>query len=169
MRPTLEDVRGLQNFSQSFRWAVDLQSPGGLSGNDFNFRAVTGSVPNMNPTSTEIVIRGNTVTQPGIADWTRTIDMVLIETADFRVAEFIRQWREMCWSTDGGVTGRTRNKRELEGTLIMHLLDNQDNMMKTYVLKGVFPATVNYGELSDSAADPWKPTITFAFDYFTEE
>lgn len=168
MRPTLEDIRGLQNFSQQFRWAIDLQAPVGLSGDDFNFRAVTTSVPNMNPTSTEISIRGNTVKQPGIADFTRTIDVTMIETNDFTIADMIDQWRNMCWDTSGGVTGRTMNKKQLEGTLIMHQLDNQDNVLVTYVLKGVYPETVAYGEMSDNVADPWKPVITFAFDYFTK-
>lgn len=173
-RPNLENLRSLGNFTQAFRWVVEFEKlPSALSsyegGDGINFRAESSGIPKLNPQSSEVVIRGHKVKQPGIGEYENTITLTLIETVDNFVSNFIRQWRELCWQTEGGSTGITQSKEDVEGTLILTRLNNVDDPIWQYKLFGVFMETGEMGQdLDASTPDPFKPALTLSFDYFND-
>jgi hypothetical protein len=168
MRPTLEDIRGLSNLTQAFRWNIAIEAPVAIDSAAFNLRCLTAGIPVMAPQATETTIRGHKIKEPGIATFTNTIDVTCVEAVDNTIANFIREWRELCWSVEGGVTGVMQDKADLEGKVIMFRLDNLDNPIYQYELIGVFIENATFGDLAEESADPFKPTITFSYDYFTE-
>lgn len=171
LRPSLEEVRSLSNLTQQFRWGIEIVKAPNIAPIDsysVNLRAVSTTVPNANPTKTETIIRGHKIFENGIMDWVNTIDLTLVEAVDNIIARWIATWREGCWSRQGGVTGITQNKVDLEAIITLHRLDNKDQRIGSYTLHGVLLETTNYGELVAEAPDSIKPQLTLSYDYFIE-
>lgn len=176
LRPSLDDIRGLGNFTQMYRWGLMISEfPSALSGtraytsDDINFRAESADVPTLSGTSTETLIRGHKVKQPGLYDYGGQWNLTCIETIDKKIASFLRDWRELCWQTTNGSTGITHYMDELTGTIILAQLDGKNNAIWWYKLIGVFLETVDWGGQFDAqTAEPMKPAITFAFQRFVD-
>ncbi len=173
-RPNVENLRSLGNLTQCFRWVVEFEKlPSALSsykGDGINFRAESTDVPKCNPQNVEIVIRGHKVKQPAVGEYENTINLTLVEFTDSFVSNFVRGWRELCWQTDNGSTGITQNKADLEAVMITTRLNNKDEPIWQYKFFGVFLETVDPGgSLDASTAEPFKPALTFSFDYFNDK
>lgn len=173
-RPSVDNIRSLPNFTQLFRWAIAFSSPPSAvdyPGNEaINFRAESQSLPTLSPGSTEIVIRGNKIKEPGIADYGNQITLTCVETVDSIISEFISSWQNACWEMSEGSTGKTRDKKDLEATMVITRLNNMDEPIYKYELFGVFLETEDAGgELGSDSADPLKPVLTLSFDRFTRE
>ena len=171
LRPSLSEIRGLSNFSQQFRWGVEVIKPPNVAPIDttnLNLRAISTTVPTANPTKTEIIIRGHKIFENGIMDWLNTIDLTLIETNNNIIARWVSNWRQGCWDRTGGVTGVTQNKVDLEAIIAIHRLNNMDYAIGTYILYGVLLENVTYGELVAESADAIRPVLTLSYDYFDE-
>lgn len=173
LRPTVENLRAIGQVTQTFRWTVEFQDlPAALSawkGNAINFRAESITTPKLNPTSFEVVIRGSKAKYPGIGDYENTITLVCIETIDNNISNFLKTWRELCWQSEGGSSGITQNKEDLEATLHIFRLDNKDQPIWMYKLFGCFLETGESGDLDATTVDPLKPSLTISFDYFNDK
>lgn len=173
IRPSIENVRSLGNFVQSFRWGIQFEKfPAmllGYTSDDINFRAESTTIPKLTGTSVEYMIRGQKVKQPGIHDYGNQITLTCIETVDSKIANFVRSWREICWQTTQGGTGITQYKSNVEATIIIIRLDNLNNPIWYYKLFGCFLEDVEWGnDLDGQTADPLKPAMQISFDYFND-
>lgn len=187
LRPSVNQIRKLGNFTQMFRWAIELERvPDKLSsliptnygnGRDassaFNIRAMSATVPEKTGTSTEIQIRGNKVRQPGLVEYTSPFTCTLYETNDVWVQQLLWAWHNLYWDTNlrntqGDSSGLTEFKADLEGIIKLTQLNNLDQPIYEYRLIGAYIESYSRGDFSESAADPMQPNISFAFDYFTE-
>jgi hypothetical protein len=173
MRPDLETLRQLGNFTQLFRWFVEFEKfpnlvPG--PGSDaINWRAESISIPKLNPMSTEYIIRGQKIKQPGIGDYENTITLTCMETVDNIISQYIHDWREVCWETNNGSTGKTHYKSEIEAIMRITRLDNMDAPIWAYKLIGCYLETSEPGgDLDGSTSDPLKPNLVISFDYFND-
>jgi len=171
MRPSLETIRGLANFTQMFRWYVEFEKfpnlvPG--PGSDaINWRAESIGIPKLNPMSTEYQIRGHKVKQPGIGDYENTIVLTCIETIDNVISQFVHDWQEVCWESENGSTGKTNSKEDIEAIVRLTRLDNMDQPIWVYKLFGCYLETSDSGgDLDGATSDPLKPALTLSFDYF---
>ena len=174
LRPSIENLRAIGQVTQAFRWSVDFEKvPSVLDswkGSAINFRAESVTIPKLNPTATELVIRGNKVKFPGIGDYENTITLVCVETIDNNISRFMKAWRELCWQSENGSPGITQNKEDLEATMIITRLDNKDSPIWLYKLFGCFLETGESGGTLDAATvDPLKPELTLSFDYFNDK
>ena len=173
-RPNIENLRSLGNFTQAFRWVVEFtELPSALSsykGDGINFRAESTGIPKLNPQSSEVVIRGHKIKQPGVGEYENTITLTMVEFVDNYVSEFVRRWRELCWETENGSTGLTHDKKDLEATMITTRLNNMDKPIWQYKFFGVFLETAEPGaDLDASTSEPLKPALTLSFDYFNDK
>lgn len=172
LRPSVDGIRKLGNFTQIFRWNVSFEKiPNGISisSEDINFRAESSTVPTLTGTSTEIVIRGNKVRQPGIHGYNSPITLTLMETVDNKIANFIKEWREKCWKISEGSAGVSENKDELEAVIVLTRLNNKDEAIWRYKLIGCYLEGAERGDLDAQTADPMKPALAIAYDRFEEE
>jgi hypothetical protein len=171
-RPSLEGLRNIGNWTQTFRWWVDIEEPPPavtVDSEAINFRAESIEIPKANPMSTEIIIRGHKKKQIGIVDYTNTIALTCVETVDNVVSQFVRDWREACWQTDNGSTGISHSQKDVEARIKIMRLDNRDNPIWQYILYGCFLETFEPGGPLDGATpEPLKPAITVSFDYFND-
>jgi len=173
-RPSIEQIRNVGNFTQMFRWNVEFEKfPNLVSGpgsEAINFRAESVTIPKLDPNAVEINLRGHKVKQPGIATYGNQITLTCVETVDNIIAQFIHDWREKCWESDNGGTGKTHYKSELEATILITRLDNMDQPIWIYKLFGCFLETNEAGgDLGGDSADPLKPQLVLSFDYFNDK
>jgi len=172
VRPNLEALRNLGNFTQSFRWYVEFESLpsalGSFSSDDINFRAESTGLPKLATTSSEIQIRGHKVKQPGIAEYQGPITLTCIETIDNKIASFVKAWKELCWQTEEGSTGKTQNMADLQAVMRITRLDNMDQPIWWYKLFGCYLESTEYGDLDGTTADPFKPALSITYQYYNE-
>lgn len=171
LRPSIENLRSLGNWSQSFRWNVSfINFPNYLSyiptNDDINFRAESISIPELQVETTEIQIRGNKVRQSGLGTYNSPITLTLIETINPVCLKFLSAWQEICWHTKDGSIGTTEYKKDLQCDMQLLLLDNLDNPYYRYELIGCFLEGATKGDVDASNGDPLKPQLSIAYDYF---
>lgn len=169
-RPTIEQIRSLGDFAPLFRWNVQFIPPAGVTGfpdsEKLNLRCESAGIPKATNNQFNVSIRGHKVNQPGIMDYSGTIELTFVETVDNTILSFIRAWREAQWATE---TGRSSApKSQLQGQVIMTQLDNQDSEIWQYTLIGAILGDYNPGNL-DNTGDAQKPSVTLTFDYFKDE
>lgn len=184
LRPSVESLRALGNWSQTFRWNVDfVTTPRCLTGGgdepesgrawasllpeDINFRAESMSIPEKEIETTEIQIRGSKVRQEGVGNYNSPITLTLVETIDPVALDFLSDWQEAAWRTRDGSLGTTRYKSNIECEMRLQLLDSEDLAYYEYILIGCQPATGTVGDVDAGTGDPLKPAIGIFFDYFT--
>jgi hypothetical protein len=173
-RPTLSDVRKLGNFASAFRWGVVFNTMPNKIENapnpeDINFRAESMGIPEKEVETIDIQIRGHKKRQKGVATYNSPITLVLNETTNGLVQRFIRDWAEICWKTGDGGAGTSENQEDIECEICLYLLDNLDKPYMKYVLYGCQYDTATKGDPDAATADPLKPSISIAYDYFTCE
>ena len=173
-KPTLDNIRSVGSFSQLFRWDFSFDSiPSGLGGSfggftseDLNLRCVTSELPKLTGTSSEINLRGLKKKQPGIYAPPGPITIQFMETVDGAVSQAIKAWRDLCWNMQ---TGASVNTSELEATIRLTLLDQQDAGFMEYVLYGCYLEDYEAGgTLDGTTADPLRPSMVISYDYFED-
>lgn len=180
LRPSVNQLRKLGNFSQMFRWGIKVvQFPKKLTqwqntSQDFNIRALSATVPEKVGSSTEIQIRGNMVRQPGIVTYTSPWNCTLMETNDTYAQQMLKDWHNLYWDTNlrvtsGNSSGLTEFKADVEGIIELYQLNNLDEPIYKYTLIGVYPESYQRGDFDGSTAEPMQPAISFVLDYFLEE
>lgn len=164
-RPALEEIRSLGNFAHNFRWNMKIVKIDWEQDMQ-NVRCVSSGIPKRTGTSTEIMVRGHKVKQPGVYNYEGTLTFTFVETVDRAVLTSIENWVEGCWETNTGVT---LSNADVKSEVVLELLDNLDNVISTYALHGCFPESFDPigGDLTDgSDAGLSKPTLTLSYDYY---
>lgn len=168
-KPTVENIRGLGDFQTLFRWDlsfVKFPNIGTYPGSEsLNFRCQSTTMPKTTNQKIKNSIRGNYTYQPGIQEYDGQITLTFIETVDNTVKNMIRAWREAVWNTNTGASG---SKADVEGTLLLTLLNNQDQPIWPITLIGAFLEDHDLGQLESEASDSMKPTLIFSYDYYKD-
>lgn len=170
LRPTKGQVRQIGEVAQAFRWGISFarQPPAVSVPENFNLQCTSTEMPKTEAGQLiDINIRGHHIQRPGIYDDTHTIALNFIETVDSQISEFLRTWREAVWSRDVGVQ---QPLALCTGDLILIRLDNMDNPIWKYVLKGCYIQDYEPGgELGGDTSDALRPVLTLYYDTFTDE
>lgn len=170
-RPNIDNLRGIGDIATVLNWNVTfITMPSGIqtttTSEDINLRCESTDLPKSTGTSTEIVIRGHKIKQPGVYTPSGQITLTTIETVDNKISSFIRAWREGCWATGTGVQ---KKKSEVEAVIKISRLNRQDEVIWEYTLYGAYlEDTDPGGQLQGASADPLKPTLVLSYDKFTD-
>lgn len=169
-RPTIDQLRQMGDFLTMYRWDMIIVPPAAITGinsEKLNFRCETTELPKMTGTSVEVNLRGHKIKQPGIYNYTNTISLTFVETTDVVLHDFVRKWREALWKVKTGVSAAPKN--QLQGSLILRQLNNQDVGVWEYTLTGVYVEDYDFGQLDGTSSDSQKPQVTFSYDYFDDK
>ena len=175
-RPDIEQLVSLGNFSQLFRWRVEIpkiprvlasQYNANQLSDGINFRAESMTIPEANVESTEIQIRGHKLHQAGIVTYNSPITLTMPETIDHWVLDFVGRWQYASWEATES-RGRTAYKLDLCGEVNLYLLDNTDRPYYLFQLHYCQPENVAKGDVDAGTGDPLKPQLSLAYDYFTK-
>lgn len=171
-RPTIGQIRGVGDFQTVHRWNMRFASfpliGAGLAtpvAEDLNLRCESATVPKLTTQSIEINIRGHKVKQPGISNYDNVWTLTFVETVDTKIRSFFKGWRESIWQTRTGITA---DKADLEATVILEQLNNQDDTVWQYTLFGVYLEDGDFGSLDGATSDAQKPNFTLSYDFFDD-
>lgn len=167
----IDNVRSLPDFQAVYKWDLQfLQLPavgpfGFPLAEGLNLRCESSSLPSTSNQKIEIYQKGHKVFQPGINEYNGTIELTFTETVDNYISKFILAWREMIWATR---SGSSFDKNDVEAVVQIVRLNQQDEAIWQYNLKGVFLEAYELGTLESATSDIMRPSVTLSFDYFTE-
>ena len=169
-RPSKANLRRIGEIASMYRWNVAFgQTPSAITvPPNFNLQCSSVALPKKDAgQSVEIKIRGHSIKRPGIYDDSHQITMNFIETVDNQVSTFLKSWRDALWDPDTGVQ---MPLSAVQGDVIITRLDNQDNEIWTYDLKGCYLEDYDPtgGELGADASEVLRPTITLYYDTFED-
>ena len=167
MRPTIEKIRGEQDFQTIFRWNMEVIRPPSGLGNlvtDLDVLCISHEIPKKIVEPITISIRGHKVKQPGIATYSDTITLIFAETVSHKITDFIEQWSELVWSLR---EGKSISASAAKADIQLRLLNNSDVEVYEYLLKGCLYNDTDPGGIPDGETnDIRKPNLIMTMDYF---
>lgn len=172
MKISIDQLRQLPDYAQVTKWNVTfitLPTIGPLAlgiSEQLNLRTETIDQPKAAVANFPVQIRGHKTMHPGIIDYGNTFTIRFTETVDSAIYTLIKAWREMMWSSR---QGKAFKKVDLEGTIMLELLDNEDNVRARTTYYGVMYQDADPGALDGSTSDALKPGVTFSFDFFIDD
>lgn len=168
---TIDQLRALPDYAQVTKWDINfvtLPAVGALGfpvSDGLNFRCESVELPKGTMQKYEVQTRGHKVFNPGIIDYGNTFTITFSETVDNFIFNFVKAWRELVWSSR---QGQSFSKQDVEATILITMLDNQDVSRAKYTMHGCFYEDADFGTLDGATSDAQKPTLTLSFDYFVE-
>lgn len=182
--PTINNIRGLADFATVYQWTVeilnaDMGTANGFNtlaypdGEQLNWRCESHEIPNASNNPVAVQIRGHRVFQPGIQEYSNTINLVFVETVDNLVTNFLRSWREACWQTEVGYqfpkgSGKVPAGAGTDSAIRLIRLNRQLEEIWEYQLYGCWLQSYNQGTLDGSSSEAFKPTMTIQYDYYDD-
>lgn len=168
---SIDQLRNLPDYAQVTKWDISFLTlpaigPLGLLVSDaLNVRCESVEIPKVSVQKFEVMVRGHKTMQPGLIDYGNSISLTFTETVDNTIRKLVKGWRELIWSSR---QGRSFPKKDLEATLLITELDNQDKVRSKITVYGCFLESDDFGTLDGSTSDAIKPSITLSFDYFVD-
>ncbi len=166
-RPSINQIRSFSGLALSYRWNIQFTKFPAVGTypdtEELNLRCETTEFPKMTIEPAEVLLRGHKVTYPGRGDIQNTITVAFIETDDFLINSIADEWMKAVYEQ---VSGKVGVKKEIEGTISMYLLDTEENRKYYFTLYGAWISDLDRGTGEAGGAEPFRPQITFTFDYF---
>lgn len=167
LRPSIEQVRGLQHHQSMYDWGIQFFGlPNILSGfdsDDLNTRCQTVDLPSRSIEEISIDLRGHKVFQHGKINYGNTLAMTLYETQDSKVQDFLNAYMNMQWTP---ITGSQVPKSLNQCNFVLSLLNSENSPTYQYTIVGAwlkdYKASGSLG--SNSEVLSWN--LTWQFDYF---
>jgi hypothetical protein len=168
LRPTIEDLSQLGMHASYYNWGLQFISlPSALSNfttDDLNTRAVSFSAPTRTQEATPIALRGHTVYQHGIMSYDNPLTLVLHETIDSKVGNFLEAWMDLQWTP---IAGSQVPKSMNQASFLLTLLDSEDKARKYYTIVGAWITHFDHGgDYEATNSDTVKYTIQLQYDYY---
>jgi hypothetical protein len=168
---SIDQLRALPDYAQVTRWDVTfLQLPAvGALGfpvvDDINLRCESVETPKATNQKFEVQTRGHKTLHSGIMDYGNSMVLTFTETVDNFTFNFVKAWRELCWSSR---QGQAFPKADLEATILLTMLDNEDNARAAWKIYGAFYEADDFGTLDGSTSDAIRPTLTLSYDFYVD-
>ena len=168
IRPSITEVRSLGDMASMIRWGLAFSklptAVTELDSSQINLRANSMDLPKSTSQKSTSNIRGHKVHQAGELDYSDSINFTLLEAVDTKVMKFLQEWREMTWRTISGIQAL---KSDYEATVLMYLLNNQDEVRDTYKLTGCWLLDFDPGgQMVSEGSELMRPTMTLAYDFY---
>lgn len=166
----MDQVRALADFQSLHKFDFELASPPpGVSSPpsvELNLRCASTDLPKMTITPLDIELHGHHIKRVGKGDTEHQITVTFIETVDLPVLNWINEWHTACWDQNTGVSKATP---EVQGTILLRLLDNENQPTMTYRLIGCWLESADPGQPDGASADAMRPTLTISYDRYEAE
>ena len=166
-RTSLQDVRALPDALQQYNWDIIVPSmPGTPNSRAFTIKAITTSIPGAQIEPTQIQLHGVTVKEAGIAKWTNTLPITMLETRDNSTRDMIRRWQRMARDP---LTNTGSYKSIYQTTIEMLLYDDVPQVTKRLRLVGCFPENLDDASVDSGQSGAVQFNVTMSFDYVEED
>lgn len=168
---SIDQLRALPDYAQVTRWDINfvtLPAVGALGfplADSLNFRCSSVEIPKTTNQKFPVSVRGHKTFHSGIQDYGNTMTLTFNETVDNTLFNFVKAWRELIWSSR---QGQSFSKADIEATLLITLLDNQDNVRSKYTVYGCFLEADDFGTLDSETSDIIRPSLTLSYDFYVD-
>jgi hypothetical protein len=168
---SIDQLRALPDYAQATKWNVvfitlPTLGPFTLGTTDaLNLRTTKIDQPKAKINNFEVQVRGHKTIHPGIIDYGNEFKITFTETVDSAIYKLIQAWREIMWSSR---QGQAFAKADVEATILLELLDNEDNVRAQTTYYGCMYKDHTPGELDGSTSDALKPDLTLSYDFFID-
>jgi hypothetical protein len=168
---TIDQIRALPDFAQVTKWDLTFVTLPGVgafgfpSSEDLAIRVESIEMPKATNQKFEVQLRGHKTMHSGILDYGNTMTITFAETVDNKIFNLVKAWRELVW---GSRQGNSFSKSDLEATLLLTLLDNQDVERAKYTIFGCFYEADDFGTLDGTTSDAIKPALTLSYDFYVD-
>jgi hypothetical protein len=168
---TIDQLRSLPDYALTTRWDINfvtlpaVGALGGFLGDTLNFRCSSVTLPKSTNEKFEVGVRGFKTRHTGIQNYESTMTLTFNETVDNTIFNFVKAWRELIWSSR---QGSSFSKEDVEATLLITLLDNQDAPRAKYTVYGCFLEDSDFGELVGEGSEAQKATLTLSVDHWVD-
>lgn len=151
------------------RWTFNITNPpqGLTFPEKLMIRVTTTGLPKAEVERTVVELGGHTINYNGKTKKAGQLTVTFVEGVDASVTEFIYQWMQKQWGSDGkDTTGKQSKTAEVKADIQIQLLDGNDVATQTYNLIGCLPSIGDAGGELGQTADPMKPQLTLDYDDF---
>ena len=168
---SIDELRAQPDYAQLTKWDITFVTLPAVGAFGFpvsdalNMRCESVELPKATNQKFEVMIRGHKTMHSGILDYGNTMTLTFVETVDNTIFNFVKAWRELCWSSR---QGQAFPQSDLEATILLTLLDNQDKPRAKYTVYGCFYESDDFGTLDGSSSDAIRPTLTLSYDYYVD-
>ena len=168
---TIDQLRSLPDYAQVTRWDINFVTLPGVGALGFpladslNFRCSSVELPKTTNQKYSVSTRGHKTFHAGTQDYGNSLTLTFTETVDNTLFNLVKAWRELIWSSR---QGSSFSKADYTGTLLITLLDNQDNLRAKYTVFGCFLESDDFGTLDGESSDAIKPSLTLSYDFYTD-
>ena len=165
----LNQVRALNDVVHLNDWVIKFVTvpPAGIEAfaDGVDIRAISVDIPRATLLPIQVDIRGHRYFVPGDTEFTPTITLTLLETADMNVSDAMLKWREWAYAT---MFGYKSPVDDIKADLKLFLLNRQLQPIWEFTLYGAWPTDFDPGGqlVGDKGADIMRPTVTFQYDFF---
>lgn len=166
-KPTIEQIRAVGDLAVRYNWQLrfsKLPSGTGMSAEEIDIRCLSTKLPSSGNGNVQVNNRGAVHNQPGQGTYGETLPLTLYEGVDLKVANFLKNWRELCWQTG---TGYQAPMAQREAEILLFLLNLQNQPIRQYKLIGCYLEANDPGSL-DNSNDVIQHSVTLRYDYFVE-
>lgn len=166
-RTSNANIQSLPDAAQT--WNFDLRFPSipgsSLSAEQLTFKCKTATLPASSIEPVKIELHGVAKQESGRATYEHTYTAVFLETIDYTTLTAFRQWRDYqrSWKRN---TGTNSSAYKVRGELDVY--DNAGALVKTMVLVGSFPTSINEVQYDGAQSAAVEMTVTFSFDYIDD-
>ena len=175
MRPTINQLRALTDFSPSYRWDTNVALPSAvaqaINSNELNLRTTSMNIPKRTIEPIEVSNRGHKIFREGITNFSNNISLSTVSTIDAMMHKAIRNWHMMCWSDDGQtVYGRmsTNNPADRQATFTLTALNNTDQGYWQYLIYGAWLQDTDFGDFQSDSSEILRPSLSMSYDFFID-
>lgn len=166
-RTSHANVLSLPDSAQT--WNFDLRFPSipgsSIPAERLTFKCKSTSLPSSAIEPIKIELHGVAKQEAGRATYEHTYTAVFLETIDYETLAAFRQWRDKTrsWKRNSGANSSVYKVRaELD------LYDNAGELIRTSVLVGSWPTTINEVQLDGAQSAAVELTVVFSFDYIDD-
>lgn len=157
----LEIIRWPRAFSSELSQLLPL-------GQKSLIRLISIDLPKWEVAPIQVLHRGYIFQLPSIWDTPRSLTTLFLETMDKPVFKLLEAWREIVAQTSwAGSSDKDFKISNIKADLKITLYNRQQNPVLEYKLYGVFPTSVDFGQLvGDKGADIFRINVTWSYDYY---
>lgn len=148
-RPGVLEIQKQGDPLLQFQWMVVFPNiPGSNTSRDYTYRAVSTTVPGTEIEQANLEVHGLKLNYAGRRMWTGSWDVTMFESRLNNSRDSLIQWMNATrdWDTNSGLY-----KPEYAVPVELMLLDAKNEVVRTFILEGVWPKNVQDVTLDQSS------------------
>ena len=165
-RTSLADVRTLPDAFQQYNWDLIIPTmPGTPNSKPFTFKAMTTSIPGSLLEKVPVNFHGVEVGYAGRENYSHSLAITLLETADIGTRDMIRRWQKVARNNRSN-TGSFKDTYATTVELVLY--DDLPTERKRIRLIGCFPESLDDASLDGGSSGIVQVSCTLHYDEIDE-